>query len=99
MLESDADRLAEIQALGNGATLAAQGGTGYSVVFDEQYLPVNDVEERGPVATMRSSDVAAAKLQKDAVVQVSVDGGVKAFRVKRFEPDGTGITLVYLRSA
>jgi len=100
MLESDADRLASIQALGAGAILKHQGVI-YDVIFDNEYVLAGEVEERAPAATMRSSDVALAAFGKDAVVQVynPFDGSTKDYRVRRFEPDGTGMTQVILKVA
>lgn len=100
MLESEADRLAELQALGSGATLKASGQC-FDVIFDNEYALAGDVEERAPVATMRSSDVACVGLQKQGIVEVynPFDESRKSYRVRRLEPDGTGMTLVILQKS
>lgn len=100
MLESEADRLATVQALGSGAKLKSSAGS-FAVIFDAEYLLAGEVEERAPVATMTAEQVASAALQKDVVVEVfnPFDGSRKDYRVKRLEPDGTGITLVVLKAA
>lgn len=97
MIETPADRLASLRALGAGAKLKAAAGC-FDIIFDNEYVLAGDVEERGPVATMRSSDAADADLRKDVVVEVynPFDDSRKSYRVKRLEPDGTGMTLVVL---
>ena len=99
-IESDTDRLEMIRAVGSGATLKV-GSRCYEIIFDNEHLLAGDVEERSPVATMRSSDVARAELQKDTVVEVfnPLDDSRKNYRVRRSEPDGTGMTLVILQVA
>lgn len=99
-METDSDRLQLLRDHGGGATLK-YGGVSYYVVFDNDFLLAGEVEERSPVATMRSSDVADAGLQKDSVAEVfnPFDGSRKNYRVKRFEPDGTGMTMVILKAA
>ncbi len=99
-MDSDADRLEMVRAVGFGASLKHDGRS-FSVVFDADFLLAGEVEERSPVATMRSSDVADAGLQKDSVAEVfnPFDGSRKNYRVKRFEPDGTGMTMVILKAA
>lgn len=99
-METSALRSELLRVLGAGATLK-YGGQCYDVVFDNEYLLAGEVEERSPVATMRSSDVACAELQKDVVVEAfnPFDDTRKSYRVRRLEPDGTGMTLVILQVA
>ena len=94
MLESDADRLASIKAL--GGQLVHHDAGSFWAIFENQYHEAgfNDgpsVETRQPVLTARTSDVHA--LEKDALLEVSGE----QFRFKRHEPDGTGMSLVFLR--
>lgn len=90
MFESDADRLAEIKALG-GLCVSTDAGTLWAI-FDAQYVDPLEVEETGPALTARSSDVERLRLRKGAAVRVEAD----EYRVRAFEPDGTGMTIVRL---
>lgn len=96
--ESQADRLSMIQAVGEtfdtGHTDALWGIFDYA--FDEQEVNLQRVENRIPVLMCRTSDVTEHQLVKDSVLTRVSDG--TAFRVKRFEPDGTGMTLIQLKS-
>jgi hypothetical protein len=97
MLESDADRLGMIRAVGE------QFDTGHTsrlwMVFDETFLEtdVNGfvVSNREPRGEARTSDVEAHELIKDSRITRVSDGSV--WFVKDLEPDGTGMTLVRLR--
>lgn len=93
-------RGALLRVLGAGATLNYKGKC-YDVLFDNEYLLAGEVDERAPVATMRSADVECGKLAKEIVVQVynPFDQSTKNYRVKRFEPDGTGMSLVIMKVA
>lgn len=97
MLESDADRLEYIRALGAGATLKA-GSRIIEIIFENDYLLAGEVEERSPAALMRTCDVG--DMQKDTVAEASnpLEGVSKNYRVRRLEPDGTGMTLVVLKA-
>lgn len=88
-----------LRDLGSGATLEHLD-VSYYVIFDNDYLLAGEVEERSPMATMRSGDVARAGLGKDAVVRIvnPFDGSKAEYRVRRVEPDGTGMTRVILGS-
>lgn len=98
MIESDADRLALIQAVGE------QFDTGKPArmwaIFDEAYLESDldrfTVANREPMLTCRTSDVAAHELVKQSKVTRVSDGS--EYYVKDFEPDGTGMTVVRLAS-
>jgi hypothetical protein len=97
MFESDADRLAMVQAVGEGfstGNVAPLLG-----IFDEAYLEteVSDftVANREPMLLCRTSDVAAHGLVKQSKV-TRVSDGVDYF-VTDIEADGTGMTLVRLR--
>jgi high-affinity K+ transport system ATPase subunit B len=86
-LESDADRLAMLQALGEEITV---GGTAVWAIVDNEYVEALSVTGTQPVATCRSSDVTGVT-RATTVVR----GGV-TYRVANIEPDGTGMTLLRL---
>lgn len=90
-MESDADRLASIKALG-GLLVRFQGGE-FWAIFDNDYQDVLNgmVEGRGPALSARTMDVQ--ELPKDVVVPVSGTD----YRIKRPEPDGTGMTVLLLK--
>jgi hypothetical protein len=90
-MESDADRLASIKALGGQLVSHSQGACW--AIFDRTFVESVDgsIESRQPVLTVRTSDVES--LAKDVVFTV----GGQDFRVKRQEPDGTGMTLIHLK--
>jgi hypothetical protein len=96
MMESDADRLDAIQALGG---IPIQSTTGdFWAIFDRQYDGVGmgdlDIESRTPAMTCRSCDVKSRT--KDEVLSVP-DGD---FRILRIQPDtpAPGWSVVILRS-
>lgn len=90
MMESDADRLAMIKSLGGQLISHAQGS--FWAIFDRDFLLVTDaVESRQPALTARTIDVA--ELSKDTTLDV----GGEIYRIKRPEPDGTGMTTIILK--
>lgn len=95
-MDTDADRLALLEGL--GAVLVQSSSGKFKAVFDRQYIGDAvgglDVESRSPALTCRTSDVEALQLRKGQ--SVTVDGDV--FRVRRHEPDGTGMSVVVLES-
>jgi hypothetical protein len=88
MLESDADRLESIKAL--GGLLVTCPRCNFWAIFDADYVNADGVDESGPALTCRMIDVSL--LRKGDSVTVGVD----AFRVRGFQPDGTGMTTVRL---
>ncbi len=91
MIESDADRLASIQAL-DGQLISYADGS-FWAIFDREFLLIDgSVESRQPTLQARTSDVS--DIQKDTIISVP---GEEAFRVKRHEPDGSGMTLLILK--
>lgn len=90
MIESDATRLRMIKAVG-GVLVRHDSGSFWGV-FEREFVEVGEVESRGPVLTARTSDVQS--LPKDTILDVC---GAE-YRIKRHEPDGTGMTLVILRA-
>lgn len=90
-METESDRLAMIKSL--GGQLVRHDAGQFWAIFDSEFALSIDgsVESRQPALTARTSDVT--DLPKDAAL--STTGG--DFRVKRSEPDGTGITVLVLR--
>jgi hypothetical protein len=90
-METDADRLAMIQSLGGQLITHAQGS--FWAIFDREFALLADgaVESRQPALTARTSDVEV--LAKDTVVHVAGE----PYRIKRPEPDGTGMTILILK--
>lgn len=99
MLESEADRLASIKALG-GEPFSTTSAEKLWAIFDREYLEselgVHSVANRRPVLTCRTSDVAAHSLVKESKVTRDSDGST--FFCSKFEADGVGMTLVMLRA-
>lgn len=89
MIESDADRLAILQAFGIPVT--AERGTLLGI-FDAQYVDAAGIDQAAPMLEVRSSDVAALQLRKGSTLTVEA----AAYRVRRIEPDGTGMTRLIL---
>lgn len=90
-METDADRLAMIQSLGGQLISHVQGS--FWAIFDRDFALTIDgaVETRQPALTARTIDVT--NLAKDIVLDVAGE----AYRIKRPEPDGTGMTIVILK--
>jgi hypothetical protein len=93
-METDADRLASIKALG-GVLVRASAGD-FWAIFDREFVSVDiglPIESRGPALTCRTSDVYA--LTKDSVVQLDRD-----YRVKQLQPElpAPGWTIIFLKN-
>jgi hypothetical protein len=97
MFESDADRLALIQAVGEQFDTGKP--TRMWAIFDEAYLESSldrfTVANGEPMLQCRTSDVALHELVKQSKVTRVSDGS--AYFVKDLEPDGTGMHVVRLR--
>lgn len=89
-METESDRLASIQALG-GQLLHVDSGS-FWAIFDREYLDAVGTEARVPVLTCRTSDAERYVKAKGTAVTIGSD----TYQVQRHEPDGTGMTLVYL---
>lgn len=93
MLENDADRLAMLKSLGGALVSHADGE--FVGIFESAYQNALsngvDVESADPTIHARTSDVSA--LVKDAVLTVAA----ATYRLKRAEPDGTGMTILRLK--
>lgn len=94
MIESDARRLAFFRKAGE--TFTTGRPEKLRLIFDREFLEqqLGDfaVEDYGPKALGRSSDVALHELRKQDVLTRDVDG--KQYSVERLEPDGQGMTLI-----
>jgi hypothetical protein len=90
-MESESDRLASIKAL--GGQLVSHSGGAFWAIYDKAFsLSVDgSIESTSPALTARTSDVKP--LEKDVVLRV----GDEDLRIKRHEPDGTGMSLVILK--
>lgn len=90
-MESDADRLETIRAL--GGRLICLGDSKVWAVFENGFFEtVPGVESRQPYLLCRTSDLPTA-FQKETDIDIDAEH----FRVKRLEDDGTGLTRVMLK--
>jgi hypothetical protein len=94
VLENDADRLAMIKSLG-GVLVAKADGEPFWGIFESAFqnalLNGVDMESADPTISARTTDVSG--LAKDSVLTVAS----VSWRLKRGEPDGTGMTTLRLR--
>lgn len=75
-----------------GISATASGGA-LQVVYDNAYQEALDTEQRDPVLRCSTADAERLNLhKKGAVITVS---GTK-YRVRRHEPDGTGMSRLIL---
>ena len=91
-IESDSDRLAVLQALGELATFQnspAAPWTAYAV-FDNEYVDALDVEGASPILTVRTIDISAV------VRGTTVAPNGETYNVVGIRPDGTGFTTLIL---
>lgn len=93
-MDTDADRQVMIESLG-GVRVQSNGGE-FTAVFDYQYVGDGvgeaDVESRSPTLTCRTSDFDAAKVRKGQMLSLPIG----SFKVRRHQPDGTGMSTVIL---
>lgn len=99
-METDADRLAMLQAI--GVRVSAPGGHFWAIFKrDYQLVSADDIgfESRQPALTCRTSDVVVRAIGKDQIITGLADdaGAPITYRVVRHEPDGTGMSVVFLR--
>jgi hypothetical protein len=96
VLESEADRLATIQAVGESFSTARPEKLW--LIFDREFIEQQfgefTTEGRKPVGVCRTSDVELHELVKESVITRDADGA--KYTVRRFQPDGTGMTLLVL---
>lgn len=92
-METDADRLESIKAL--GGLRASVRGQYFWAIFDNAYIEILDgIESTTPaLSSCRTSDIERVQLVKDDVIEI--DG--KQWRMKTHQPDGTGMSIVALR--
>ena len=98
MIESDADRLALIRALG-GQLVCFDGGQ-FWAVFDnpsrDSSLSDLDIEGASPSLTALTSDVES--LRKDtALTFTDYAGRSVSFLIEKHEPDGSGMSRLSLK--
>lgn len=94
MFESDADRLETIKAL-DGQLVSTDQGSEFWAIFDAEYVSVlgdPPIESAGPVLQCRTSDARSYGVRKDTRISI----GAETYRVHRHEPDGTGMSLLFL---
>jgi len=92
MIESEADRLAYLQALGEEWSTPA--GKLWAI-FDNEYAEASgevDVETRTPVLLCRESDAKAQSIGKGT----AVTRAGRQYVVRRLEPDGVGMMRLIL---
>lgn len=95
-IESDATRLAMLQAVG-GQTIRAAHGT-FVGVFGDDYVGIGDgvadVESSAPMVTCRTSDVTRLLIERGE--RLTIDD--EYYTVVSHRPDGTGITILQVHS-
>lgn len=91
-MESDADRASMLRGLGGSLFETSVGQI--LAIFDNEFVDGVEVEGRQPVLTCRTSDVERLRVQKGATVAVEAAN----YRVRRHEPDGTGLSRLILES-
>jgi hypothetical protein len=95
-IESDSDRLDIVRTLAgittDEVTVRHPSGS-FAAIFDRPsaLTPDGSIETRQPVLVARSIDVVG--LAKDTPLLIGND----EYRIKRLEPDGTGMTTIILR--
>lgn len=83
-----------------GVTATPTVGAAITVIFDRAFLSSLGVESTGPVCVARTADVAALAHGSDLTVTGTpggTDDGV--YEITGIQPDGTGISVLQLRSA
>jgi hypothetical protein len=89
MIESEADRLMYLQAF--GVSVSSDRGDLVGI-FDAEYVSPGDIEDAAPMLECRESDVRRLSLAKGSVLQINS----ATYRVRRHEPDGTGMSRLIL---
>ena len=95
--ESEAYWRAGIRDLG-GLTVSTDAGE-FVALFDDNYVEISGVEERGPALTAVSSDIRAAGLVKGGAVFVPAENGAstRTFRARSIVPGDNGVlSIVHL---
>ena len=97
MLESDADRLASIKALGGKAFSTGNAEKLIGILERpsvDSFGQVIPVKNRKPELFVRESDVALHGLVKQSAIVDDEDG--KTYVVRDIDPDGTGAVVISL---
>lgn len=93
-MESDSDRLAILEALGELVTV---NDCEISAIFESAYIGAGVggefVESASPALICRTADVVSVS-QKDTAI-----AGNKNYTVESVQPDGDGMTTLILRAA
>ena len=91
MIETEEDRLAILQVLGEDCTV---GTSTIRALFENDYARVAGVyESSNPILSCRSIDIV------NVTRGTSVLAGGQTYRVRSIEPDGTGMTVLQLERA
>lgn len=91
-IETDRSRLRMIKAVGGLIASFSRGDIW--CIFDNGNADVlSMVESSGPSMHCRSSDVSSIAITKDDEVEINGE----QYRVKKMDPDGTGMTMVHLK--
>lgn len=77
----------------HGVEVILENGDIFTGNFDREYLEVLDMQGRSPVLTCPTVD--AARLKRNAPLEI--EGAIYLF--KYAEPDGTGVSIVFLEEA
>ncbi|MDQ1345051.1 MAG: hypothetical protein QG586_581 [Pseudomonadota bacterium] len=91
MIETERDRLSMLRVLGETVRV---GAVDLWAIFDHDYVLAGEVEQRVPTLTIRTSDAEAHCKAKGASVTVAG----RVYRIRRHEPDGTGMSRLILEA-
>lgn len=90
-MDSEADRRVSIAALGGKEYMTAVGPL--LAIFDNDFAESLGTESRAPVLTCTTEDAARVLADRKGT---TVDVNGKVYRIRRHEPDGTGMSRIPL---
>lgn len=90
-MDTEADRRAMLLALGGKLYPTAAGPL--LAIFDSDFLESTGTESRMPVLTCTTEDAGQVTADKKGT-PVTING--KTYRIRRHEPDGTGMSRIPL---
>lgn len=90
-MDSEADRRAAISALGGMVYTTAVGPL--LAIFDNDFAEALGTETRSPGLTCTTEDAARVLADRKGT---TVDVNGKTYRIRRHEPDGTGMSRIPL---
>lgn len=93
-MESEADRRAMLIGLGGKCYPTAAGSL--LAIFDNDFMEAGNTETRMPVLTCTTEDAGQVTADRKGTT-VTIEGSV--YRIRRHEPDGTGMSRIPLESA